>query len=123
MGSQRLSRTNLQFWRPPPRAFLVTRWRRWQQVRSEFAELVAETEYPVIVRPVGTHAGKAMERIASQAELAGYLKNHHETQYYLAPFIDYSGPDGKSENNKSHSSMGRPLQVTSRFPIIGWCII
>lgn len=59
------------------------------------AELVAETEYPVIVRPVGTHAGKAMERIASQAELAGYLKNHHETQYYLAPFIDYSGPDGK----------------------------
>jgi hypothetical protein len=61
----------------------------------ELAELVAGTEYPIIVRPVGTHAGKAMERIASQADLLGYLKKHQETQYYLAPFIDYSGPDGK----------------------------
>ncbi len=59
------------------------------------AELLAETEYPVIVRPVGTHAGKAMERISGQAELLDYLNKYHETEYYLAPFIDYSGSDGK----------------------------
>lgn len=59
------------------------------------SKLAAEADYPVIVRPVGTHAGKAMERIRGQAELLDYLNNYRETEYYLAPFIDYSGPDGK----------------------------
>jgi hypothetical protein len=61
----------------------------------EITGLLAETGYPIIVRPIGTHAGKAMERIRSQAELLDYLNTYHEAEYYLAPFIDYSGPDGK----------------------------
>jgi len=51
--------------------------------------------YPIIVRPVGTHAGKSMEKIADEAELVRYLGSRSEAEYYVAPFVDYSNPDGK----------------------------
>ncbi len=73
----------------------------------EIAELLTGTEYPVIVRPVGTHAGKAMERIRSRAELIDYLNKYREADYYLAPFIDYSGPDGKFRKQRIAFINGR----------------
>lgn len=52
-------------------------------------------DYPIIVRPVGTHAGKSMEKITNVEELSRYLEGRSEAEYYIAPFVDYSGPDGK----------------------------
>lgn len=52
-------------------------------------------DYPIIVRPVGTHAGKSMEKITNAEELSRYLEGRSEAEYYIAPFVDYSGPDGK----------------------------
>jgi hypothetical protein len=53
-----------------------------------------EMAFPIIVRPVGTHAGQGMEKVASTEDLAGYLAQHQDLVFYIAPFIDYSGPDG-----------------------------
>lgn len=50
--------------------------------------------FPIIVRPSGTHAGQGMEKIDTQAGLTTYLAQRAEQRFYLAPFIDYSGPDG-----------------------------
>lgn len=57
--------------------------------------VLAGSNYPIIVRPVGTHAGQSMEKISNAAELARYLAERSEAEYYVSPFIDYSGPDGK----------------------------
>ncbi|MBS0240511.1 MAG: tetratricopeptide repeat-containing protein [Proteobacteria bacterium] len=57
--------------------------------------VLAGANYPIIVRPVGTHAGQSMEKIANAAELARYLAGRGEADYYVSPFIDYSGQDGK----------------------------
>lgn len=75
--------------------------------QSEIAALLPETDYPVIVRPVGTHAGKAMEQVRSEAELLDYLSKYRETEYYLAPFVDYSGPDGKFRKQRIAFINGR----------------
>jgi hypothetical protein len=60
----------------------------------ELSTLLPGHAYPVILRPSGTHAGDGMEKIAGQKELAAYLAARQERQYYIAPFIDYSNPDG-----------------------------
>jgi len=57
--------------------------------------VLAGSNYPIIVRPVGTHAGQSMEKISNEAELARYLNVRSEAEYYVSPFVDYSGPDGK----------------------------
>jgi hypothetical protein len=51
--------------------------------------------WPIIVRPVGTHAGGGLEKISSQAELELYLQSHADPEFYVASFVDYSGSDGK----------------------------
>ena len=53
-----------------------------------------EMAFPLIVRPVGTHAGMGLEKIDTQAALHDYLDRTDAAAVYLAPFIDYRSPDG-----------------------------
>ncbi len=50
--------------------------------------------FPIIVRPTTTHAGKGMEKMEHAADLDDYLLRHADGLFYIAPFVDYSGPDG-----------------------------
>ena len=53
--------------------------------------------FPLIVRPLGSHAGKQLEKIADPSELRAYLSATAATtaEFYLAPFIDYRSADGQ----------------------------
>ncbi len=61
----------------------------------EVGSLTGTISYPVILRPLGTHAGKGMEKISTPSELSAYLTSHGGPEFYVAPFVDYSGGDGK----------------------------
>ena len=50
--------------------------------------------YPLVVRPISTHAGNGMERITDPTELAAFLKAQSAPELYVAPFIDFRGSDG-----------------------------
>lgn len=50
--------------------------------------------FPVIVRPVGSHAGHGLERIAGAQELPAYVERHPASQYFASPFVDYASADG-----------------------------
>lgn len=56
--------------------------------------LCAGCDFPIILRPVGSHAGIGLERIDSPAEIGNYLLQVDAAELYLSRFIDYSGPDG-----------------------------
>lgn len=63
-------------------------------------ELALETllpgaAFPLIVRPVDSHAGNALEQVADGAALLAYLAAHRCDQVYLARFVDYAGIDGQ----------------------------
>jgi hypothetical protein len=64
--------------------------------------------FPVIVRPIGTHAGHGMEKIISPEALATYLGERSEIEFYIAPFIDYSSEDGKFRKQRIAVINGRP---------------
>ncbi len=51
-------------------------------------------ELPIILRPVGSHAGKALERIDTPAALAAYLGAEPAERLYASPFVDYASEDG-----------------------------
>jgi hypothetical protein len=50
--------------------------------------------WPVIVRPIGSHAGKGLEKLDSPQALAAYLADHAAQAYFVAAFLDYASADG-----------------------------
>ena len=57
-------------------------------------DLLEGRHFPIILRPVGSHAGRDLDRIDGPEGIAGYLSRVDEADFYLSPFIDYSGRDG-----------------------------
>ena len=51
--------------------------------------------FPVIVRPVDSHAGRGLVKLDSAAETAAYLAMWPDRAFHIAPFIDYRSPDGR----------------------------
>ena len=52
-------------------------------------------DFPAIIRPLGSHAGDGLRRIASAAELAAYYAAHRHARFFtVAPFVAYRSADG-----------------------------
>jgi hypothetical protein len=58
------------------------------------ATLLPGCAYPVLVRPVGSHAGLGLARLDGPDDLAGYLSSSPAVSYYLTAFVDYRASDG-----------------------------
>jgi hypothetical protein len=50
-----------------------------------------------------------MEKMSGRAELAGYLARTQDADFYVCPFIDYSGPDGKFRKQRIALIDGKPF--------------
>lgn len=62
--------------------------------RLDVREVLADGVFPLIVRPVDSHAGHGLERVATPQDLTAYLAAHGEDAFFVSRFIDYSGADG-----------------------------
>jgi hypothetical protein len=60
----------------------------------ELSSLLPGHGFPVIVRPVGSHAGQGLRKIDSHDEIASYLPNVTAVSFYVTAFVDYSSADG-----------------------------
>lgn len=61
---------------------------------APLATCLPHGNFPIIIRPVGSHAGRGLERLESPAALHDYLATSVAREYYVAPFVDYRGSDG-----------------------------
>lgn len=50
--------------------------------------------FPIIARPIGSHAGNGLAKLDDAAALGDYLSERPEGEFYVAPFVDYRGADG-----------------------------
>ncbi len=77
------------------------------------AALLSETfdgcDFPLIVRPLGSHAGRDLERIENPQALANYLEHVHADDFFLARFIDYSDADGQFRKFRIALIDGQPF--------------
>ena len=51
-------------------------------------------DFPIILRPVGSQAGRDLAKIEGPEGITRYLSRVHEANFYLSRFIEYSGKDG-----------------------------
>ncbi|MGB1237807.1 MAG: ATP-grasp domain-containing protein [Pseudomonadales bacterium] len=58
-----------------------------QRLESQFS-------FPVIIRPIDSHAGKDLAKVDNADELQSYLQQCHCDAYFIAPYIDYRSDDG-----------------------------
>lgn len=57
--------------------------------------LLQGADWPVLVRPVGSHGGAGLARADDAAALAANLAASDADEFYLCPFVDYRSPDGQ----------------------------
>ncbi len=62
--------------------------------KATLPELFDGCTFPIILRPVGSHAGRDLAKISGRDEVAAYLSRVAEPELYLSRFIDYSSADG-----------------------------
>lgn len=61
---------------------------------ARLADSFPGCDFPLIVRPVGSHAGHDLEKVDDAAALADYLARVAAPELFIARFIDYRSGDG-----------------------------
>ena len=61
---------------------------------ARIQDVFAGCEFPIILRPVGSHAGRDLDKIDDLPGISDYLSKVDEPAFFLSRFIDYSGEDG-----------------------------
>jgi hypothetical protein len=78
-------------------------------------------EFPMIARPVGSHAGDGLVKLDAPAEALDYLRARTEVEFYISSFFDYSGPDGNFRKLRIVFVQGRPfishMAVSARWMV------
>ena len=74
--------------------------------RDQFA---AVTAFPLIARPIGSHAGRGLERLDDAAAVRAYLDAQPAERFYVSPFIDYARADGLFRKQRIAFIAGRPF--------------
>ena len=57
-------------------------------------ECLEDCDFPIILRPVGSQAGRDLDKIESLEQLAAYLDRVEGDEFFVARFVDYSSNDG-----------------------------
>lgn len=87
--------------------------RRFLQAMAEksirLADAFKDCDFPVILRPVDSHAGRDLEKIDDADALAAYLSRVADAEFFLAEFIDYSDRAGLFRKFRVALIDGRPF--------------
>jgi hypothetical protein len=62
--------------------------------RRSLASVLEGASFPVIVRPVDSHAGHGLTKIDAAAELGAYLQTMPEPEFIVSQYVDYRDADG-----------------------------
>jgi len=76
--------------------------------RVDRAGLAGWAAFPIIARPIGSHAGAGLLKLVDAAEVAAYLAEQPAERFYVSPFIDYAGPDGLFRKQRIALIEGKP---------------
>lgn len=61
---------------------------------QKLAELFPGHEFPVIVRPVGSHGGRGLDRLDTPQAIPAYLAGETDEEFFVSRYIDYRNADG-----------------------------
>lgn len=73
------------------------------------ASILDDGDFPVIVRPVDSHAGMGLEKLDDASAISGYLNGMTSSEFYVSRFVDYRGADGQFRKYRIVLIEGRPF--------------
>lgn len=73
------------------------------------SSVLEDGAFPVIVRPVDSHAGQGLDKLDDAAGIAAYLLTMPQEEFYISRFIDYRAPDGLFRKYRIVLIDGRPF--------------
>jgi len=85
------------------------------------ADVAAELQFPIIVRPRGSHAGVGLAKIDNSVMIAQYLRDQPGQEFFISRFVDYAGHDGLFRKYRIALVDGRPyachMAIADRWDI------
>jgi hypothetical protein len=86
-----------------------------------FADIASELQFPVIVRPRGSHAGVGLAKVDDHAAVTRYLAERPEQEFFVSRFVDYANEDGLFRKYRVVFVGGRPyachMAIADRWDI------
>lgn len=61
---------------------------------ANVTQWLSDGVFPLIVRPIGSHAGRGLAKLDTPSDIEAYLAVHTEAEFFLSRFIDYASADG-----------------------------
>lgn len=58
------------------------------------ASILKQENFPIIIRPVGSHAGEGLAKLDSLSAISDYLLERTENEFNIARFVEYRNQDG-----------------------------
>ena len=79
-----------------PATISVTRTQMSDVAQAAFplANILPELQFPIIIRPRGSHAGVGLAKLDDHAAIDRYLAERAEHEFFISRFVDYAGDDG-----------------------------
>jgi glutathione synthase/RimK-type ligase-like ATP-grasp enzyme len=71
--------------------------------------LLEDAGFPLIVRPIGSHAGFGLAKLEDREALSRYLEEREEGEFFVSRFMDYAGPDGMFRKYRIVIVDGKPF--------------
>jgi glutathione synthase/RimK-type ligase-like ATP-grasp enzyme len=82
---------------------------------------LADGVFPLIARPIGSHAGRGLARLDDPASVAAYLAERGEPGFQISRYVDYRNPDGLFRKYRIVFIDGKPyachMAITDRWMI------
>jgi len=75
------------------------------------ADFLSEATFPLIVRPVDSHAGRSLAKLDEPSSIAAYLASQQEPEFFVSRFVDYRGSDGLFRKYRVMWVDGKPYPV------------
>ncbi|SDR85252.1 ATP-grasp domain-containing protein [Bradyrhizobium canariense] len=84
-------------------------------------DIAADFQFPLIVRPRGSHAGTGLAKIDDRPALGRYLAERPEQEFFVSRFVDYASEDGLFRKYRIAFVDGRPyachMAIADRWDI------
>ncbi len=65
--------------------------------------------FPIIIRPLDSHAGKGLARLDAAADVASYLAGMPDAVFHIGSYVDYRSPDGQFRKYRIALIDGQPF--------------
>ncbi len=77
--------------------------------QTPLSALIADTDFPLILRPLDSQAGADLHKISVPEDVAVYLSRVAGPDFFMAPFIDYSDNTGFFKKIRIALIAGQPF--------------